>query len=120
MKRVAVICIVLFIICIFTGLSRTALDPEDFSGLWYTAEDQRAYSFQEGLIFCSKQYPGISGVESIRGAYWYCKDSVILFAKGIEGLETEKELYLIYNGDMSCLCENKDGSGKIYFIRYNE
>lgn len=120
MKRFAIVCMVLMIIGIVVGLSRTALDPEDFSGLWYSSDDPSAYLFQEGLIYRSHKDPKVSGLDSFCGAYWFCRDSVFLFVQGMDGLETEKELYLVYGDDVSFLCEHADGSGKNYFIRYKE
>lgn len=119
MKRFAVICIVFVIMCFVVGLSQTALDPEDFSGLWYSSDDPSAYLFQEGLIYRSHKDPKITDSESFCGAYYFCRDSIVLFTQGIEGLETELELYLVCSDDVSFLCEQADGSGKTYFIRYN-
>jgi hypothetical protein len=106
--------LVLLCIGIFLGLSQTALDPSDFSGIWYDAQNQDAYLFQEGLITGSKE------PDSMVGAYWYCRDSVVLFVRDMEGLETERELYLNQDGEVSFLSENRDGSGKVFFLRYKK
>ena len=95
MRRLAVFCIVIILLFILVGFSQTAIDPEDFSGEWYSSDKQNVYIFQEGLIYCS-QYPiALSDSAFISGAYFHCDDSIILFAAGIPGLETEKELYLV-------------------------
>lgn len=120
MRRSAIICIVILICVLIVGLSQTAVDPEDFTGEWYSAEDQSLYFFQEGLIYSSKHPIGLSAKEPISGAYSYCKNTIFLFAVGMDGLEKERELYLIQHNDSSYLCENEDGSGKTYFIRYNK
>jgi len=101
-------------------LGQTAINSQDYIGQWYSADDQSIYLFQDGLIYCSKHIVALSEKDSISGAYTYSKNSILLFAKGIEGLETEQEVYLVNNEDGSFLCENKNGKGKIYFIRYQK
>ena len=115
MKYALALSIVLLMIII--GLHQPVMDPQDYTGQWYSADDQSIYLFQNGLICSSRHAVPLSDTESISGAYSYCKNSILLFAEGIEGLETEKELYLVHNEDGSFLCENKDGTGEIYFIR---
>ena len=117
MRRLAMVLIIICILLIIVGLSQTAWNPESICGAWYSSDDQQAYLFEEGLIFCDKY---ALDKDSLCGAYSYSKNSVYLFAKGIDDLETETEIYYFKNHDGSFLCENKDGSGKIYFIRYNE
>ena len=117
MRRRAIVSIIICIFLIIAGLSQTAWNPESIRGEWYSSNDQQAYLFEEGLIFCDKYS---LDTDSICGAYSYCRNSVFLFAKGIEDLETEKEIYYFKNLDGSFLCENEDGTGRIYFIRYNQ
>ena len=117
MRRRAVVLIIICILFIIAGMSQTAWNPDSIRGAWYSSDDQQAYLFDEGLIFCDKY---ALDMNSLCGAYSYCKHSVFLFVTGMDGLETEKEIYYIKNRDGSFLCENKDGSGKIYFIRYDE
>jgi len=118
MKKVWAFCIIAVFI-IIAGLRQTAIDPESYTGYWYSPEDHSRYLFQNGLICCPKYEINISESDSITGAYVYCKNSILLFAEGVEGLEKEKELYLVHRGDGSFLCENADGSGAVYFIRYH-
>ena len=117
MRRWTVVCIILIIMIGTAGLCRTAVDPEDFSGEWYSSEDQSIYLFRDGLIISAQGGVPLSDSESICGAYSYGKDKVFLFAGDIIGLKTERMLYLVHHGDSSFLCENENGSGKIYFIR---
>ena len=105
------------LLILIIGLNQPVMAPQNYSGQWYSADDQTIYSFQEGLIYRSKYTVALSDTDSISGAYSYCKDSIVLFAQGIDGLETEKEIYLVQNKDGSFLCENPDGTGKTYFIR---
>lgn len=114
MKRLAAACLIIFLIGILLGLSQTAQDPADFSGIWYTLKDQSPYVFQKGLI------TGPKSTDPMVGAYWYCKDSVVLFVQDVEGLEKERELYLISDREVNLLCESSDGTGIVYFIRYRK
>lgn len=116
MKRALVCCIVIYGFILIFGF-KTAIDPAQFSGQWYSSDDQSIYLFQEGIIYSAKNSVLLPEAEYISGAYIYSSDSVFLFAEGIEGLETEKEVFLIQRGDSSLLCEKQDGSGKIYFAR---
>ena len=120
MRRLVAASFVLLLILIAVGLNITAIDPDFFSGQWYYSADQRAYLFQEGLIISLKQDKSILQDDALLGAYIFSKDTIYLFVKDIAGLESEKKLYLLHNGDGSFLCENSDGSGEIYFIRYNK
>ena len=120
MRRLVIFCIVILLCLSAAALFRTAVDPLDFTGQWYSASDQSAFFFQEGLIYRSRNSAGLSGTETISGAYTFGKDSIFLFAAGIDGLEEERQLYLVNRGAESSLCENRDGSGKVFFIRYKE
>ena len=104
---------------IFCALNQTAMDPADFTGDWYSSREQCIYHFRNGLISCPKYPIMISDGDSISGAYVFSGKSVLLFAEGIEGLETEREVYLIETEDESLLCEKPDGTGQIYFVRDN-
>ncbi len=120
MKRLTVFCIIIILLAATICLCQITNDPAHFSGQWYSSDDQTAYLFQDGLIYSQKYSIPLSDTVSISGAYTYSKNSIFLFLEGIEGLETERELYLVQKGDGSFLCENKDGSGKVYLIRYNK
>lgn len=114
MRRSALFGILILICAIIAGLCQTAVDPEDFTGQWYASSDQSIYTFREGIVFSGK-FP-----DSISGAYTFSRKSIFLFAKGVPGLEQEKQLYLLQKDDGSFLCENPDGTGEIYFIRYKD
>lgn len=118
MKRWAIAAAIVLLV-IFCTLNRTAVNPDDFTGPWYSGTEQCIYHFQDGLISCPKYSILISDGKPISGAYAFAGKSVFLFAEGIEGLETEREVFLIKTAEESLLCENKDGSGQIYFIRDN-
>ena len=55
--------------------------------------------------------------QSMSGAYCVSRNSMVLFARGVEGLETERDVYLVHGSGGDALCEHPDGSGKIFFIR---
>lgn len=106
------------LLCILgVALSRPAMDTADFTGEWYSSADQSIYLFQEGILYCAKHGIPLSEETSISGAYTFSRDSIFLFAKGIPGMEREKELYLVRKDGGSFLCENRDGTGPVYFIR---
>ena len=118
MKRWAIpAAILLLIVC---ALSQPAMDPEDFSGQWYSSREQCIYLFRGGIIYCRKYPILLSEEASISGAYTFSGESVYLFAEGIEGLESPRELFLVEHKEESLLCENKDGSGQIFFVRDNK
>lgn len=119
MKKLVVIMIILFAGIIVISFGRVAMDPADYTGEWYSANGQSAYLFQEGIICCQRNGGGLGDMSSFGGAYNISKDSILLFVIGVDGLETEKELYLVKNKGVSLLCDNKDGNGRIYFIRAN-
>ena len=109
-----IITILLLVLCL---LGRTAIDPEDFTGEWYSPQDQTVYRFREGIIDCPKRSIPLSDGEGFSGAYAFSRDSIVLFTVGEQGTGQVLELYLIENGKESLLCDRKDGSGAIYFAR---
>lgn len=119
MKRSLVVGFIIIVIVSAVGLSRTAVNPECFAGVWYASDDQSIYLFQEGLIYIGRDGAASPEAGNICGAYAYSQKTLFLFVEGIEGLETERLLYLVRDGDSSCLCEQEDGSGRLYFVRYN-
>ena len=109
--------VAVFTVVIVAFLGRTAVNPEDFIGEWYSVDEHQIYLFQDGIIYCDQYGVDLPDGTSISGAYSYCGRSVVLFAMGIEGLENVKELYLVENKDETLLCETEDGIGEIYFVR---
>ena len=120
MKRWAVLCGALLLILFGVLLGRTAIDPADYTGEWYSYETQRLYCFQNGLIYSPKHGETVSDALPISGAYAFGRNRIFLFVEGISGLESEKQIYLVKHGSEHILCENKDGSGQIYFVRMIE
>ena len=117
MKRYSFFGFIILLLFLIAGLGRTAIEPDQFTGQWYSADDHNIYLFQEGLVYCSEHGVSVSDSISLSGVYSFCRDSVFMFAAGVEGLETEREIYLVSDRNKSFLCERKDRTGKIYFIR---
>lgn len=117
MKRIAAVCSIILLLAGIIFLCQTASEPDAYRGCWYSADDQTQYRFEDGLIYCAKHPVSLSEEDYISGAYTYRKNSVYLFAAGVEGLLQEKQIYLVRKQEGSFLCEREDGSGKIYFIR---
>lgn len=95
------------------GLSVPVIEPEDFTGIWYSSQDAAMYTFENGLIFSWDP----SKERQQCGAYSFCADSVFLFVLDVEGLETEQELMLIRDKSGDRLVGGKNGNGITYFQR---
>lgn len=98
-------------------LKRTAIDPSDFTGEWYGAEDGQLYRFHEGLIECPENTHKDRG--DFGGAYFFCGDRVILFTIESDSVSQVRELYLAGEPKGEFLCESPDGTGRIVFSRSN-
>lgn len=109
------ITVITVVIAVFLG--QTAVDPEDFTGDWYSASGQRIYRFHNGIISCEDDPVQLSDNNTISGAYIFAGKKVSLFVMGVDGLETVTELYLVEHKEESFLCDKADGTGEIYFIR---
>ena len=118
MKRwiVFAIVIVLFI-SIFALLAQKAIDPADFTGEWYGAEDGRLYRFREGIITGPADTQGAGG--GFYGAYVFCGDRILLFTVSSDGQSGLKELYPAGEPKGEFLSETADGTGRIVFSRSN-
>ena len=117
MKKWLLFGIAVIIVISIAFLGQPAVDPEDFTGQWYSTNGQTIYRFQNGIIQCDKHSVAINNGSTFSGAYIFSGKSVTLFAMGVDGLETVKELYLIENKEEFLLCERPDGTGTIYFVR---
>ena len=117
MKRWVPIGVIFVLVILAAGLCATAWNPESFTGDWYCAKSGERYSFREGLVSCDGQNLLDGTDEAMCGAYCFDRNSVMVFARGVEGLETPRQLYLVHGGSGDRLCEEKDGSGVTYFCR---
>ena len=116
MKRWIALGIVLLILigggCL---LAQTAVDPADYTGSWYGAEDGQLYRFHEAIITRPSNHQG----DGFCGAYVFCKDHVLLFTVSPDGESRLKELYPAGNPKGEFLSESADGAGRIVFSRSN-
>ena len=92
------------------SLSRKAISPEHFTGIWYSTGGD-AYRFQEGIIHRT------GSDSAMDGAYAFAADSITLFVTELEDLGTVTTLYRISGDDGDLLCSTPGGSGTVYFSR---
>lgn len=118
MKRWIVFAIVLLIVISVSGLlARKAIDPADFTGEWYGADDGQLYRFWEGIIMGPETVQGAG--DGFCGAYLFCKDRILLFTVSSDGQSKLKELYPAGEPRGEFLSETADGTGRIVFSRSN-
>ena len=117
MKRWIPIGVILLLVILAAGLCATAWNPELFTGDWYSAGSGERFSFREGLVTCDGHNLLDGTDEAMCGAYCFDRNSVMVFARGVEGLDVPRRLYLVRSGSGDRLCEAKDGSGVTYFCR---
>lgn len=98
-------------------LGRTAIPYETFTGEWYSSEEGIRYVFSQGIIMCEEFGIPLGENQTMSGAYCVSRDSMVLFARGVEGLETERDVYLVHGSRGDVLCEHPDGSGIVFFTR---
>ena len=120
MKKWQLFGVAIITVAMIAFLGRSAIDPENFTGEWYSTKGQHIYRFQHGIILCDQHKVAVGDDSDISGAYSFSGKSIVLFAMGVEGLESVKELYLIETKEEALLCENADGTGTIYFVRHNK
>lgn len=98
-------------------LAQGAVDPADFTGDWYGAEDGRLYQFHEGIISTPEVPRGTE--DGFCGAYIFCKDRILLFTTDTGGQSKLRELYPAGEPKGEFLSETPDGAGRIVFSRSN-
>lgn len=98
----------------FFILGSTAVDPELFTGEWYSAADGKLYHFSEGVITCTDRTQ--KGADFC-GAYFFCGNRILLFTVDPSGVSQLRELYPGGEPRGEFLCESAAGSGRIYFSR---
>lgn len=101
----------ILLICLLPALvlSRSAINPGDYTGTWYGPDG--TYLFREGII--RRQ-----GSESVMdGAYAFTAHSITLFVTDTDGLDTVITLHRISGKNGDVLCQTPDGLGTVYFSR---
>ena len=106
MKRFALALLILIMLLTFF-LSRDALSPDRFTGIWYDAGTGESYLFAEGII-------QRTGEEDFRGAYAFTRDSITLFVTDMEKLEQIQTLKWRFGKEGQTL---RSASGEICFRR---
>ena len=80
MKR-CIICFLIFLLLSAAILSRNAMTPGRFTGIWYAAGTGKPYDFREGII--RKDEDDIPD-----GAYAFTRDTITLFVTGQGDIRT--------------------------------
>lgn len=118
MKRKVIIgAVVAALICICIALNAKIIDPADFTGTWYRADDGVLYIFEDGLIECADQEVIILEENVFSGAYSFAKEKAAIFLVDDNGVGDVVELYLIHHPDGDVLCERSDGTDIVWFCR---
>jgi hypothetical protein len=110
MKKWLLLGFAVIAVVLIAFLGQPAVDPEDFTGEWYSTDGQNIYRFQNGIIHCDKHNISLADDSIFSGAYIFSGKSVVLFTMGIEGIETEQKLY----GYLEIIRNNRntnDGNG---------
>ena len=118
MKRkvlVGAVTTALIFICI--ALNAKIIDPTDFTGVWYRADNGVPYKFQDGIIECTNKEIILLDDSAFSGAYIFAKDKVAIFVVDDHGVGEVVELHLIHRPDGDILCERKDGTDIAWFCR---
>ena len=117
MKRIMLIGLTLLITAavVLTGCP-IAIDPQNFTGVWYAAKTGEQFVFSEGIISPGKA-PVQDRNQGTTGAYVFCRNHILLFTQKVRGVEEVKQLYLIRlpNGDV--LYEKQNATDVIHFFR---
>lgn len=106
----------LFLILLLTAaLSRNAMVPDRFTGIWYAAPNGEAYRFREGIISRTGDPES-----DFRGAYGFTRDTITLFVAEQEGVSPVTTLYWIRQPDGDILSLDPKGEGTALYCRNPE
>ena len=120
MKRWIPLGLLLIFLLAALGLCCCAVDPEDYSGEWYSAEDASMYSFRAGIVQGDDHsIPAADGTR-FSGAYSFARNRIALFYVGPGGVEEVRELTLVRRWDGDRLCGTENGTMKTFFYRSRE
>ena len=96
MKRKAIFgAVITALICVCIALNAKILEPTDFTGAWYRAEDGMLYIFEDGIIKCADKEIIMLDNAVFSGAYTFAKDKEILngyYKKALPLLEKLRQL----------------------------
>lgn len=118
MKRKVIFgAVITALICVCIALNAKILEPTDFTGAWYRAEDGMLYIFEDGIIECADKEIIVLDNAVFSGAYSFAKDKAAIFVVDDHGVGEVVELYLVRKSDGDVLCERKDGNKIVWFCR---
>ena len=121
MKRKAIFgAVITALICVCIALNAKILEPTDFTGAWYRAEDGMLCIFEDGIIECADKEIIVLDNAVFSGAYSFAKDKAAIFVVDDQVVSEVVELYLVHKSDGDILCEHKDGSEIVWFCRNRE
>ena len=121
MKRKAIFgAVITALICVCIALNAKILEPTDFTGAWYRAEDGMLYIFEDGIIECADKEIIVLDNAVFSGAYSFAKDKAAMFVVDDHGVGDVVELYLIHKADGDILCEYKEDRKIVWFYRNQE
>ena len=115
MKRWSIwICAGVLILAWIIGLTQTAIDPSDFTGKWYYAEDMSVYLFHNGVIISEAHHMDMDEDEIFSGAYSFAKNKIYLFFAAENRVGDPIELLLIHSSSGDRLCDSQTGTVIFY------
>ena len=121
MKRKVIIgAVIAALICVCIALNAKILEPTDFTGAWYRAEDGMLYIFEDGIIECADKEIIVLDNTVFSGAYGFAKNKASIFVVDDNGVGEVVELHLIRKATGDMLCERRDGNEIIWFCRNQE
>ena len=115
MKRWSIwICAGVLILACIIGFTRTAIEPSDFTGKWYYAEDMSAYLFHNGVIISEAHHIDMDEDEIFSGAYSFARNKIYLFLAEDNRVGELLELSLNHSSIGDTLCDSKTGTVIFY------
>ena len=121
MKRKVIFgAVITALICVCIALNAKILEPTDFTGAWYRAEDGMHYLFEDGIIECADNEIIVLDNAVFSGAYSFAKDKAAIFVVDDHGVGEVVELHLVRKSDGDMLCERVNGKSVVWFCRSKE
>ena len=121
MKRKAIFgAVITALICVCIALNAKILEPTDFTGAWYRAEDGVLYIFENGIIECADKEIIILDDAVFSGAYSFAKNKAAIFVVDDHGVREVVELHLVRKSYGDMLCERVNGKSVVWFCRSKE
>ena len=114
MKRKVIFgAVITALICVCIALNAKILEPTDFTGAWYRADDGVLYIFENGIIECADKEIIILDDAVFSGAYSFAKNKAAIFVVDDHGVGEVVELHLVRKSDGDMLCERVNGKSVV-------